>query len=188
MRASPTDRRSSRRTAGRRALTALHVSLIALCVFVVAVLGLLVFPEGRAFLEERFGLVRAASYLTWAIGFGGFALAPALLLRDLGAVRGLTLRPARVRAAFDALGAAHVERAFAVGSFGNTLVLLCSPAGLFLGEYYTWPVFVAHLLLSGLAVAGCSFSALVRLRDFVDELRPVPAPRRASHAAPAGGL
>ncbi len=184
----PAARRSHRRTAGRRALASLHVSLIALSAFAVAVLGLLVFPEGRTFLEEHFAVVRAVSYLTWAVGFGGFALAPVLLLRDLGVVRRFTLRPARLRDAFDAMGAAAVGRAFAIGAFGNTVVLLLSPLGLPFGERYTWPVFVAHLVLSGLVVAACSFGALIRLRDFVAELRPLPMPRRASHAASAGGV
>lgn len=184
----PAARRIHRRAAGRRALAALHVSLIALCVFAVAVLGLLIFPEGRQVLEQRFAVVRVASYLTWAVGFGGFALAPMLLLREVGAVRSFTLRPARLRTAFDALGAGAVGRAFAIGAFGNTVVLLCSPLGLPFGDAYTWPVFCAHVILSGLVVAACSFGALIRLRDFVAELRPLPMPRRASHAASAGGV
>lgn len=183
-----TARRPTRRTPGRRALAALHVSLIALSAFAVAMIGVMVFPEGRMLLERHFGVVRVASYLTWAVGFGGFALAPMLLLREVGAVRSFTLRPMRLRTAFDALGAGGVGRAFAVGAFGNTVVLLCSPLGLPFGDAYTWPVFCAHLILSGLVVAACSFGALIRLRDFVAELRPMPMPQRASHAVSAGGL
>ncbi|MBI1946874.1 MAG: hypothetical protein HYS27_14355 [Deltaproteobacteria bacterium] len=185
---NPAVRRSRRRTPGRRALAALHVSLIALATFTVAVIGVLVFPEGRLFLEEHFGIVRIASYLIWAIGLGGFALAPVLLLREVGAVRTFTLRPMRLRTAFDALGAGAVGRAFAIGTFGNTVVLLLSWLGLPFGDAYTWPVFCAHLILSGVVVAACSFGALIRMRDFVAELRPLPMPRRASHAAPAGGV
>ena len=56
--------RSPRRSAGRRALTALHLSALALSAFVVCALGLLLFPEGRLLVEEHFGVVRAAS--PWA--------------------------------------------------------------------------------------------------------------------------
>ncbi|MCC7072043.1 MAG: hypothetical protein IT383_12010 [Deltaproteobacteria bacterium] len=181
-------RPSPRRTAGRRALTALHLSALALSAFVVCTLGLLLFPEGRQLIDEHFGVVRIACYLAWAVGVGGFALAPGLLLKEVGAEPRLTLRPARLRAGFERLGAAPVARAFALGAFANVVVLALSPLGAPLGSLYTWPVFATHLVLSGLVVGAASLGALVRMRDFVDELRPVPAPRRASHVAPAGGL
>lgn len=180
--------RRYRRTAGRRAITALHLSLLALCAFTVAALGIVVFPEGRTLVELYFPVLRSASYLAWAAGFAGFALAPVLLLRELGVVRRITLRPAKLSAAFDRAGMATVGRAFAVGAVGNLVVLLCSPLGLVLGERYTWPVFCAHLVMSGMVVAASSFGALVRLRDFVSEMRPLPVPHRGSHAAPAGGV
>jgi hypothetical protein len=178
----------NRRTPGRRALTSLHASLLVLCAFAVAVLGVVVFPEGRSFLEQHFGVVRALSYVAWGAGFAGFALAPVLLLRELGIVRRITLRPKRLRAAFDMAGMPSVGRAFALGAVGNGLVLLLSPLGLALGEYYSWPVFCAHLIVSALLVAASSFGALVRIRDFVSELQPLPVPQRASHASPAGSI
>lgn len=177
-----------RRTPGRRALTALHASLLALSAFTVAALGLFLLPEGRLFLEQHFGTVRAGSYLAWTLGLAGFALAPLLLLRDVGALSRVTLRPRKVREAFRIAGIPSVGRAFRVGAVGNALVLLASPLGVVLGERYTWPVFCAHVVLSGLAIAACSFGALVRLRDVVSELQPLPVPHRASHAAPAGGV
>lgn len=179
---------SRRRTPGHRALTALHISLLSLCAFAVSALGLLCFPEGRFFLEQHFGVVRLGSYAAWLLGLGGFALAPVLLLRDMGALSRLTVRPRIVREAFRIAGLPSVGRAFAAGAVGNALVLAASPLGLLLGERYTWPVFCAHVVVSGLVIAVASMGALVRLRDTVSELQPLPVPRRASHAAPAGGV
>ncbi len=177
-----------RRTLGRRALTALHVSLLALSAFSISALGLLLLPEGRLFLEEHFGVVRLGSYAAWLVGLTAFALSPVLLLRELGALRKLTLHPRRLRTAFDRVGIPSVGRAFALGALGNIAVLLCSPLGLVLGDRYTWPVFCAHVLISGALIAASSFGALVRLRDVVGELQPLPVPQRGSHAVPAGGV
>lgn len=177
-----------RRTAGRRALSALHVSLLALSAFTVSAMGLIVFPEGRLFVEQHFGVVRLACYAAWVVGLAGFALAPVLLLRELGALRELTLRPRRLREAFDRVGIPAVGRAFALGALGNLTVLLLSPLGAVLGERYSWAAFSAHVVLSGLVIAASSFGALVRLRDVVGELQPLPVWQRASHAAPAAGV
>lgn len=176
------------RTPGRRALTALHTSLLALCAFTVGAIGLMLFPEGRLFLEEHFGVIRLGSYSAWTLGLLGFVLAPVLLLRDIGALSRVTLRPGKIREAFRIAGLPTVGRAFTIGAVGNSIVLLLSPLGLILGDHYTWPVFCVHVALSGLLIAASSFGALVSLRDVVSELQPLPVPHRASHAASAGGV
>lgn len=177
-----------RRTPGRRALTALHVSLLVLCAFAVAVLGLVALPDGRVLVEQHFSVVRLLSYLAWGVGFGAFALSPVLLLRELGIVRRLGFSPSGLRIAFDIAGMPGVGRAYMLGAVGNGLVLLASPLGVLLGERYTWPVFCLHLVVSALVVAFASFGALVRMRDFVSELQPLPVADRASHAVPAAGV
>jgi hypothetical protein len=169
---------------GHKSITALHVSLVVLGAFFVAVLFIVGFPGGRLFLEENFVAIRAVSYIAWGIGLGAFIAAPTLLVKDFG-VR----TSAKMRAIHEAVletGGRPLFRAFSVASALNVVVLALSPLGLFLGDEYTWDIFRAHLVLSTLVVAFASLTALVRLRSLLDELAAVPLPSRVSHAGPAG--
>ncbi|HEY4222527.1 MAG TPA: hypothetical protein VGO62_14330, partial [Myxococcota bacterium] len=82
----------------------------------------------------------------------------------------------------------RVKSALLVAFAANAVVLAASPLGAWLGDYYSWNVFVAHLALS-LGVAGvATFVCLLRLRSFVDDIAPapIPVPSRAKHVEPAG--
>lgn len=172
------------RSAPRRSLAALHVSLAVLTGFLVAVVLVSGSDAGRTLVDEHFKLLRFAAYGAWAIGIAAFALAPILLVRDLGLMNGFQLRA--FRAAVSDAGGRHLVRAFGLGIAGNALVLALSPLGLWLGDVYTWDVFRVHLIASTIVVALSSGSALVRVRTLLEELAFVPRTKRVSHAEPTG--
>lgn len=172
------------RNAPRRSLAALHVSLAILTGFLVAVVLVTGSDAGKALVEEHFRVLRFAAYGAWAVGMGAFALAPILLVRDLGIMRGFQLR--KFREAVNDAGGRHLVRAFGFGILGNALVLMMSPLGLWLNLNYTWDVFRIHLIASTVIVALSSGGALVRVRTLLEELAFVPSTKRVGHVEPTG--
>lgn len=172
------------RDAPRRSLAALHVSLAVLTGFLVAVVLVTGSDAGKALVDEHFGLLRAAAYGAWAVGIAAFALAPFLLVRDLGLMSGFQLK--KFREAVSDAGGRHLVRAFGLGVMGNAFVLALSPIGLAIGLDYTWDVFRIHLIASTVIVALSSGSALVRVRTLLEELAFVPSTKRVGHVEPTG--
>jgi hypothetical protein len=172
------------RSAPRRSLAALHVSLAVLTGFLVSVVLVTGSEAGKALVDEHFGLLRFAAYGAWAVGIAAFALAPILLVKDLGIMNGFQLRT--LKDAVNDAGGRHLVRAFGLGALGNALVLALSPIGLWLGLDYTWDVFRIHLVASTVIVALSSGSALVRVRTLLEELAFVPSTKRVGHVEPTG--
>lgn len=183
-----------RAQSARSSLAALHVSLAVLTGFLVSVVVVTGFDAGRPLVEEHFAALRASAYLAWGVGVLSFFLAPVLLVKELGllssAPRGRgtrrNLQLTKLRAALHDAGGRTLVRAFGLGIFGNALVLVVSPLGLWLGEHYTWDIFRMHLVASTVIVALSSGSALLRVRSLLEELAVVPAVNRVGHVEPTG--
>lgn len=182
MRYSPP--RPARPKSARNSLAALHVSLAVLTAFLVSVVIVTGFDAGRALVEEHFGVLRATAYVAWGVGMASFFLAPVLLVKELGLMSSIQLKT--LRAALRDAGGRNLVRAFGLGIFGNALVLVMSPLGLWLGEHYTWDIFRIHLVASTVIVALSSGSALLRVRSLLEELAFVPKVRRVGHVEPTG--